>query len=128
MQNRRTSKKRQSIYDALCATTAHPSAEQIYAQLKPEIPDLSLGTVYRNLNVLIEDGLIITVGSVNGEVRYDANTSNHSHFVCTKCGRVDDVFLDLSIDSRYAEVEEIIGGNVKGHSLNYFGLCSNCSK
>lgn len=128
MHNRRTSKKRQSIYDALCATTAHPSAEQLYAQLKPEIPDLSLGTVYRNLNVLIEDGLIITVGSVNGEVRYDANTSNHSHFVCTKCGRVDDVFLDLSIDSRYPEVEDIIGGSVKGHSLNYFGLCKNCSK
>ena len=128
MHNRRTSKKRQSIYDALCATTAHPSAEQIYAQLKPEIPDLSLGTVYRNLNVLIEDGLIITVGNVNGEVRYDANTSDHSHFVCTKCGRVDDVFLDLSIDSRYSDVEEIIGGKVKGHTLNYFGLCNNCSK
>lgn len=128
MQTRRTSKKRQSIYDALCATTAHPSAEQLYAQLKPEMPDLSLGTVYRNLNVLIEDGLIITVGNVNGEVRYDANTSNHSHFICTKCGRVDDVFLDLSIDSRYPEVEDITGGKVNGHTLNYFGLCDNCSK
>ncbi len=126
MQARRTSKKRSAIYEALCNTTAHPSAEQLYTQLKPEIPDLSLGTVYRNLNVLMQDGLIITVGNVNGEERYDANTSGHSHFVCTKCGRVDDVFLDLSIDRRYPDVEELTGGKVKGHSLSYFGLCKNC--
>ena len=126
MQARRTSKKRSAIYEALRSTTAHPSAEQLYAQLKPEIPDLSLGTVYRNLNVLMQDGLIITVGNVNGEERYDANTNGHSHFVCTKCGRVDDVFLDLSIDSRYPDVEELTGGTVKGHSLSYFGLCKNC--
>ena len=126
MQVRRTSKKRSAIYQALCNTTDHPSAEQLYSQLKPEIPDLSLGTVYRNLNVLMQDGLIITVGHVNGEERYDANTSDHSHFVCTKCGRVDDVFLDLSIDKRYPNVAELMGGKVKGHSLSYFGLCKNC--
>ena len=126
MQARRTSKKRSAIYEALCNTTAHPSAEQIYTQLKPSIPDLSLGTVYRNLNVLIQDGLIITVGNVNGEERYDANTSDHPHFVCTKCGRVDDVFLDLSINKRYSNVEELTGGKVKGHALSYFGLCKNC--
>lgn len=126
MQVRRTSKKRSAIYEALCNTTVHPSAEQLYSQLKPEIPDLSLGTVYRNLNVLMQDGLIITVGHVNGEERYDANTSDHSHFVCTKCGRVDDVFLDLSIGKRYSNVAELMGGKVKGHSLSYFGLCKNC--
>ena len=114
MQVRRTSKKRSAIY------------EQLYSQLKPEIPDLSLGTVYRNLNVLMQDGLIITVGHVNGEERYDANTSDHSHFVCTKCGRVNDIFLDLSIDKRYPNVAELMGGKVKGHSLSYFGLCKNC--
>ena len=116
MQARRTSKKRSAIYEALCNTTAHPSAEQIYTQLKPSIPDLSLGTVYRNLNVLIQDGLIITVGNVNGEERYDAITSDHPH----------DVFLDLSINKRYSNVEELTGGKVKGHSLSYFGLCKNC--
>ena len=126
MQVRRTSKERSALYEALRNTTAHPSAEQLYSQLKPEIPDLSLGTVYRNLNVLMQDGLIITVGHVNGEERYDANTSDHSHFVCTKCGRVDDVFLDLSIDKRYPNVAELMGGKVKGHSLSYFGLCKNC--
>ena len=126
MQVRRTSNKRSAIYEALCNTTAHPSAEQLYSQLKPEIPDLSLGTVYRNLNVLMQDGLIITVGHVNGEERYDANTSDHSHFVCTKCGRVNDIFLDLSIDKRYPNVAELMGGKVKGRSLSYFGLCKNC--
>lgn len=125
---RRTSKKRQSIYDALCGTIAHPSAEQLYAQLKPEIPDLSLGTVYRNLNVLIEDGLITSVGNVKGEERYDANISEHSHFICTNCGKVFDVLLDLSVNSLYPVVEQRISGKVKGYSLNYFGLCEGCCK
>ena len=80
MQVRRTSKKRSAIYEALCNTTAHPSAEQLYSQLKPEIPDLSLGTVYRNLNVLMQDGLIITVGHVNGEERYAQNAVGSTIF------------------------------------------------
>ena len=123
---RKNSKKRQAILVSLRSVTDHPTAEMIYNRLKPEYPDLSLGTVYRNLNVLMQDGLIITVGHVNGEERYDANTSDHSHFVCTKCGRVNDIFLDLSIDKRYPNVAELMGGKVKGHSLSYFGLCKNC--
>lgn len=123
---RRTSKKRRAIYDALCSTTAHPSAEQLYAQLKPQIPDLSLGTVYRNLNLLISDGSIISVGKVNGEERYDARTENHSHFICEKCGYVIDVLLPVPVVPDYADIEKHIGGKVSSHSLYFTGICEKC--
>ena len=123
---RRTSKKRQAIYDALCCTKSHPSAEQLYTKLKPEIPDLSLGTVYRNLGVLIEDGLIISVGNVNGEERYDANTANHPHFICNTCGAVYDIELFINMDYDYSELEEHLGAKIEGYSLSFSGKCKNC--
>ena len=124
---RRTSKKRQAIYDALCATTAHPSAEQLYSELKNVIPDLSLGTVYRNLGVLADEGLIISVGNVNGQERYDARTESHTHFICAKCGLVDDVWLPDPLPVDYSDVESSTGGKVSGHSLSFIGLCKNCA-
>ena len=123
---RRTSKKRQAIYNALCATDTHPSAEQLYATLKPEIPDLSLGTVYRNLNILMSDGLIISVGNVNGEERYDARTESHCHFICEKCSSVLDVWLTEPISLDYKAVESCIGGKVRNHSLAFYGICEKC--
>ena len=123
---RRNSKKRQAIYDALCCTKAHPSAEQLYARLKPKIPDLSLGTVYRNLGVLLEDGLIISVGNVNGEERYDANTTCHPHFICTECGAVYDIELFLNLDYNYADIEKHLGAKVEGYSISFSGKCKDC--
>ena len=124
----RTSKKRQAIYDALCSTTAHPSAEQLYAALKPQIPDLSLGTVYRNLNLLMSEGYIISVGNVSGEERYDARTESHTHFICEKCNSVLDVWLPVPVSPDYAEVEKCTGGKVSAHSLSFTGICEKCSK
>ena len=125
---RRTSKKRQAIYDALCATTAHPSAEQLYTELKPRVPDLSLGTVYRNLGVLMSEGLVISVGNVDGEERYDARTESHIHFVCEKCNAVLDVWPKNSVPLDYAEIEACTGGKVRAHSLSFTGICEKCSK
>ncbi len=123
---RRTSKKRQAIYDALCCTKSHPSAEQLYTKLKPEIPDLSLGTVYRNLGVLIEDGLIISVGNVNGEERYDANTACHPHFICNECGAVYDIEFFIDLDNNCSEIENQLGAKIEGYALSFFGKCKNC--
>lgn len=124
---RRTSKKRQAVYDALCSTKAHPSAEQLYMSLKNQIPDLSLGTVYRNLGVLMQEGLIISVGNVNGQERYDANTVPHTHFVCTCCGRVDDAVTELPLPD-YAECEALTGWKLYSHSLSFSGKCKNCQE
>lgn len=74
MEARKYSKKREAILEALRNTTEHPSAEMLYARLKPEFPDLSLGTVYRNLAMFIRDGDAVSVGTVAGQERYDADT------------------------------------------------------
>lgn len=125
---RNNSKKRQAIYDYLCSVTSHPTAEMIYSALKPDIPELSLGTVYRNLAVLLEDGLIITVGKVDGQERYDARTASHAHFVCRSCRRVLDVFLPDVVSGLYAEVKDRFDLEPEGYTLTLHGLCSACRK
>ena len=123
---RNNSRKRQAIYDHLCSVTDHPTAEMIYARLKPEIPELSLGTVYRNLTVLLEEGQIITVGKVDGQERYDARTTPHAHFVCRGCRRVLDVFLPDVVSGLYGEVESRLGCHTEWYTLTLHGLCVGC--
>ena len=82
---RKRSRKRDAILACVRATTCHPSAEWVYQRLKPTIPDLSLGTVYRNLSMFKDEGLVISVGTVGGLERFDGNTKPHTHFVCARC-------------------------------------------
>ena len=91
MATRKTSKKRQAILDALMATTEHPNAEWLYHKLKPEYPDLSLGTVYRNLSLFADAGDILRIGVLGGQERFDGRTDPHAHLLCAECGRVMDV-------------------------------------
>ena len=93
MPARKNSKKRQVILEALAATTAHPTAQELYQQLKPDYPDLSLGTVYRNLSLFSEQGDVMSVGVFRGQERFDARTEPHAHLHCVQCGRVIDVPL-----------------------------------
>ena len=88
---RKNSKKRQAILESLRSVTDHPTAEMIYNRLKPEYPDLSLGTVYRNLAMFLEEGQVISVGTVDGQERYDARTDFHAHLVCRRCRCVTDI-------------------------------------
>jgi Fur family peroxide stress response transcriptional regulator len=88
---RKRSRKREAILAALRATGSHPGAQWIYEQLKPRIPDLSLGTVYRNIGLFREEGTVVSVGVVNGEERFDAVTGPHPHWVCERCGKVVDL-------------------------------------
>jgi len=120
------SKKRDAIYDVICSTKSHPSAEWVYTRVKEIYPDISLGTVYRNIAKFKEDGKIISVSVVNGQERIDGDTSDHCHFVCTECGAV--------IDSGHPDVTEIYekvfsdtGCTPKKHNLVFYGACSKCS-
>ncbi len=125
-QTRKHSKKREAIYNALRATKEHPSAEMLHNTLKSLYPDLSLGTVYRNLALFVGDGSAICVGTVAGQERYDADTRPHAHFVCERCGRVLDVRAPELMDGLYSMVEESTGGEVRSHSLSFSGLCADC--
>ncbi len=120
------SRKREAILQILRGTKSHPTAEWIYQQLKPSFPDLSLGTVYRNLSRFKEEGTIISVGNVNGQERYDADVTPHSHFVCTCCGSVQDVedeFVDPESDR---EVSQILNAMVLSHQVIFYGVCGKC--
>lgn len=122
----RYSKKREAILNAIQSTKCHPSADWVYQTLKPEHPDLSLGTVYRNLEFFRQHGTIQSVGVVRGQERFDATTAPHTHFVCSGCGDVidlDDIRLDDGLDR---EVCEKYGLAVQRHELTFHGLCQTC--
>lgn len=117
----RNSKKREAILRVLAGTTSHPGAEWIYSQLKPEIPELSLGTVYTNLATFKKKGDAISVAIVDGKERFDGNTKPHAHFICTKCGVVVDLWdIQLPTPSKFH-------GEIESCQLNYYGLCEDCS-
>lgn len=120
------SKKRQAILEAICSTTTHPTAEWVYHTLKPEYPDLSLGTVYRNIAVFKQEGLIHRAAIVNGQERLDGNLGAHSHFICTVCGAVQDLCADLSDPVRNQMVEEDYKVEVEYQEVVFYGKCCGC--
>lgn len=122
------SRQREAIYRAICSTTEHPSAEWVYARLKPELPNLSLGTVYRNIALFREEGSIISVAVVNGQERYDGATHPHTHFICDGCGSVTDVNCQADIEAIVRDAEEQYGFEVIGHKLELHGYCPECKK
>ncbi len=119
-------RKRDAILTCLRQTKAHPSADWVYAQLKPEIPDLSLGTVYRNLARFKEQGLIVSLGTVRGVERFDADTHGHVHFICTDCGLVEDLEGVCLPETLSASAAKSTGGKLTGCQLTFTGLCRCC--
>ena len=120
-------RKRNAILSYLQSTTDHPSAEMVYAGLKPEIPDLSLGTVYRNLSLFKQQGLVSSVATVKGVERFDGNTSPHVHFLCTECDAVIDLTQMQVPDSLRSIAESCSGGQVEQCQLSFSGLCRDCA-
>lgn len=126
MTGKRYSRQRELIYQKLVETDEHPTAEMLYQWLKPENPNLSLGTVYRNLNLLAEEGVIVRMPFP--VERYDARTHPHPHFRCKACGRVYDM-EDLPYDSGLDQAaEQCSGHQVDRHDLVFFGTCSTCTQ
>lgn len=121
-------RKREAILNCLRQTDVHPSAEWVYNRLKPEIADLSLGTVYRNLTLFKEQGLIISVGTVKGVERFDGNAAPHVHYICTECGCVLDLGnIQVPEDLNQAAAANS-GGQVTGCQLTFTGICGQCAK
>ena len=125
MNGKRYSRQRELIYEALRQTEQHPTAEMIYQWLKPANPSLSLGTVYRNLNLLADEGAIRRMAFP--VERYDAKTMPHPHFCCDQCGAVYDLHLpyDAELD-RQALLAS--GHDVTGHEGGFHGICTKCKQ
>ena len=119
---RRHSRKREAIRDALLRAEDHPSAEELYARLKPLYPDLSLGTVYRNLALFRESGEAVCVATVAGQERFDGRTHPHAHFICRACGAVLDVDMQLPEEL----LQRGLPGDVREYALTFYGVCDHC--
>lgn len=123
---KRYSRQRELILDALLNTDKHPTAETVYNWLKPENPGLSLGTVYRNLNQLADEGRIIRLAFP--VERFDANTQPHAHMLCKNCGNVYDL-MDVCYDKSLDEFAECSSGHrILYHELLFTGICKLCTE
>ena len=123
---RKHSRKRDAILSCVRGTTCHPTAEWVYTQLKPEIPDLSLGTVYRNLNSLVEAGMVRRVSIPGRADRFDHTLCWHSHLYCTACGGVVDADVDEKQVMRLVRRQKDVV--VQDCAVVLFGLCEACAK
>ena len=121
-------RKRDAILQQLRRSKEHPSAEALFQQLKAEIPDLSIGTVYRNLNLFKEQGLAISVATVKGVERFDGNTGDHVHFICNDCSAVIDLESMNVPQALNDAAAKASGGVVTGCSLSFSGICRSCLK
>lgn len=119
------SRQRELLLDELRSRKDHPTADDMYVALRQKIPNISLGTVYRNLSMLSESGQVLRIEG-EGPDRFDGDISEHYHFSCTKCGCVLDVEMPVSSDlDRCAE--EVLGFKIDRHSVKFFGICASCS-
>jgi len=123
---RKYSYQREAIITELSSVTSHPTASEIYEMVRKRIPNISLGTVYRNLSQLSEDGQILRITTGEGTERFDATVSDHYHFCCDGCGCVSDLNLP-PLDELNSMVENSSGAKVARHSLIFYGVCPTCA-
>ena len=120
--------QRLAIFRHLAATDSHPSAEELHATVRRELPTLSLATVYKTLDTLAAVGVVRPVSRLGARGRWDANVTSHHHLVCTVCGRVTDV-AEPRLDAAARPAAALAarhGFTVAGHAIEIFGRCATC--
>ena len=119
------SRQREIILETLKSNVVHPTAEYLYAILKAKAPNISLATLYRNLNQLADNGVIRKIDGLEAPSHYDHNTHEHYHFICDECKRVFDVSSDVA-PNIVQKTEEELGFIVKKHDIIFNGICRDC--
>lgn len=119
------SRQREAVLSYLHSTHSHPTAEAVCMAVREQFPKISLGTVYRNLNLLAEQGEILRFSCGDGVEHFDATVTPHNHFICRTCGSVID--LDMkSIDVINRVADEKFPGKIEGHVVYFYGTCKKC--
>jgi Fur family transcriptional regulator, ferric uptake regulator len=121
----RNTKQRQVILEELQKLTSHPTAAGLYRIVVRRLPKISLGTVYRNLDLLTKSGAIQKLEFGSEEARFDGNLTPHYHIRCVKCGHVDDIHHP-PLDLLGGVTDDFNGYHVLGHRVEFFGLCPKC--
>lgn len=120
----RYSKQRELIYNIIKDRCDHPTADMIYSSARAVEPNISLGTVYRNLKLLADEGDIITLETIDKKLHYDGDISRHSHFICDKCLKIIDLFAPAPVPNELSE----LGVKLSGEKCIYYGLCPDCTE
>ena len=123
----RETRQRAVILDELRQTTGHPTADELYRRVRRRLPRVSLGTVYRNLELLAERGTIQKLDSGAGQMRFDGDASSHCHVRCVRCGRVGDTAARPAVYVRDTAGDNS-GYEIIGHRVELLGVCPQCQK
>ena len=113
------------VLEELRKVTSHPTATELHEMARRRMPQISLGTVYRNLKLLVQLGLVRKLETVGAEARFDGNTGEHHHVRCVQCGRVGDAH-GLPDNPLRCDVQDIAGYEILGYSLELIGICRAC--
>lgn len=119
------SRQRESIKNCLMNRTDHPTADALYLSIREEFPNISLGTVYRNLNLLADLGDIARFSCGDGSEHFDYRTEPHYHFVCKTCGKIYDLPLSMVKDTGEF-LTEAVPGRIDSHRVFFYGECEAC--
>lgn len=125
MKTLKYSRQRESIKSCLMNRTDHPTADALYLSIREEFPNISLGTVYRNLNLLVELGEIIRFTCGDGSEHFDFTTDQHYHFVCKTCGKIHDLPVSMVRETGDFFTEPV-PGRIDTHALFFYGECTDC--
>ncbi|MGN0373101.1 MAG: transcriptional repressor [Enterocloster sp.] len=119
------SRQRESIKASLMSRHDHPTADALYASIREQFPNISLGTVYRNLNLLVETGEIRKLTCGDGADHFDGNTQPHCHFICRNCSRIFDMDIDVLNDLN-STVQSQAPGMIESNYILFYGQCTEC--
>lgn len=122
----RLTPQRKAVLEAIQDSGEHPTAAQIYARVKSEHPRVAFGTVYKALDLLSRTGQILQLEFGDGASRFDRRTDRHDHAICTSCGRLVDLDVQLP-DDLDREAMRASGYNISQHTTHFFGLCPECA-
>ena len=123
----RLTTQRQIILEELGKVTSHPTANEVYDMVRKRLPRIGLGTVYRNLELMSETGIILKLEVGGTQKRFDATVAPHYHIRCLSCGKVDDIEIPVMADINKAAAD-ISKYQVLGHHIEFSGVCSECNK
>jgi len=123
----RLTTQRQVILEELSKVKTHPTASELYDMVRKRLPRIGLGTVYRNLELMAENGLILKIEVGGTQKRFDATTEDHYHIRCSLCGRVDDIDVPV-MEELATQAANSSAYLILGHHVEFTGICSACQQ